>query len=149
MGQFDKYIGIPYKDKGKDFSGVSCIGLVQLIYKEERGIILPDFSLLKYSKGLSEKEDEKLIEVMAEDCANKGIGRTVHPPYQKYDVLMFYGGCTRKVVNHTGVFIGGNKFIHIMEHFRVGEEGSSMVSRLDRFFSSKIYLAMRYVEGEE
>lgn len=38
----EKYIGIPFIDKGKDFNGCDCYGLLQLYYKEEMGIDVPD-----------------------------------------------------------------------------------------------------------
>lgn len=39
----DVYIGIPFAAHGNTHQGVSCWGLVQLYYREQLGIALPDY----------------------------------------------------------------------------------------------------------
>ena len=38
-----KYLGIPFQHHGSDNSGVDCYGILQLFYKEEFNIKLPDY----------------------------------------------------------------------------------------------------------
>lgn len=38
----DKFIGIPFVNRGRDFNGCDCYGLLMLYYKEVLGINVPD-----------------------------------------------------------------------------------------------------------
>ena len=39
--RFDRFVGIPYQDRGRSLVGLDCYGLVRLVYRELRGIDLP------------------------------------------------------------------------------------------------------------
>lgn len=38
-----KYTMIPFADRGRDFTGADCWGIPVLAYREERGIMLPEY----------------------------------------------------------------------------------------------------------
>lgn len=42
--KFENYVGLPWREMGRDVSGVDCWGLVYLFYKNELGIELPTYS---------------------------------------------------------------------------------------------------------
>ena len=130
---FSKYIGLKYKHLGKDFSGVDCFGIVWLIFKEECNIILPDFTTLNYSPGLR-NSDKKVIKDVIE--GNK-LFIKINPPYKIFDCPIFLDSCTRTFANHVGIFISDSEFIHIKENT------TSMVSKLDDYYKSKLYTVIR------
>lgn len=41
---FDRFVGIPYLDKGRSIVGLDCWGLLHLVYREIRGIDLPSYA---------------------------------------------------------------------------------------------------------
>jgi cell wall-associated NlpC family hydrolase len=40
---FEKYVGLPFVDGGRDFNGVDCWGLVRLVLRTECGIEVPSY----------------------------------------------------------------------------------------------------------
>jgi len=128
---FSKYIGLPYKNLGRDFDGVDCYGILFLIFKEERNIILPDFTELKYDKDWYKSENHIIDNIYNWEVVN--------PPYKVFDGLIFYGGCNNTVANHIGMMINDNSFIHISDKY------SSKVDRLSDYWIYRIYKGMRYI----
>jgi len=134
---FSKYIGLPYKNLGRDFSGVDCYGIAVLVFKNELGIDLPDFTDLLYSK-------DRFDILSKEDHILNSIGLqwiSVDEPYKIFDGLIFNSNKDLRLTNHIGLYIGNEKFIHIVV------DSTSMVSKLDDpFWSRKLYGAMRFQE---
>lgn len=134
---FSKYIDIPFKHRGRDFSGCDCYGLVRLIYKEELGIDLPDYLEIDYNCNLNDR-DETHIQDGYQYHLQHGWN-PVKPPFQLYDALVFYASARKVVADHIGLYIDDGKFIHTSAHYKM-----SMVSRLDRIWEAKLYGGARY-----
>ena len=135
---FSKYIDVPFKPRGRDFSGCDCLGLVILIYKEELGIILPDYLDIDYDCDLNMNDDTYLEDGWEEQMLLDW--RPIRPPFKRFDGLLFYANSRRVIADHMGVCIGDGKFIHTSGHYK-----QSMVGRLDKNWLSKLYAGARYV----
>ena len=99
MISYSDYIGIPFKYGGRDRKNLDCYGLVMLLYKELKGIEVPDVNspeILEDIANLVSKEKTKWKECDIEEGA----------------VLIFsikgYGA-------HVGYVIGPDKMIHTWE----------------------------------
>jgi len=101
---YNKYIDIPYKDGGRDASGLDCWGLVRLVYADQFDIQLPSLSE-QYSTA---KDHQQVSEVLAREKENWTIQNTP----EVGDVIVFKMLGTE---THVGVYIGENKFLHIRE----------------------------------
>jgi probable lipoprotein NlpC len=128
----DQYINLPYKNMGRDFNGVDCYGLAYLIFEEERGIQLPDFTDINYTIGWSEDGENYIVDSIYDKWSE------VELPYQLFDCILFYKNANRSIVNHIGVYIGSNKFIHIILRKR------SEINRLDKLWNNRIYKVLRF-----
>ena len=100
---FEKYIGIPYVQKGRDENGVDCWGLVRLVYKNELDINLPSFSA-EYETS----DNERLEELFAQ--YKEGWESTDAPEAGDVVIFRIFG-----YESHIGVCIGDNKFLHVRE----------------------------------
>jgi len=132
---FSKFVGIPYKNKGRSFNGVDCYGLICLVYKEILGIVLPSFEELAYEKRWFLKGKNIIMDNVYEGWYE------ISPPYRIFDGILFYLR-SKNIVNHIGLYIGRNRILHVFS------SSSSIIENLDRY-KDDIYLAMRYSKTEE
>lgn len=132
MYNFDKYINLKFKYKGRDFAGVDCYGLVCLILKNERQIDLPDY---EYSRKWYLEGKNHIVEIKNDLCTwSKADIEKIEP----FDVILFYASPKKMVVNHMGLYIGDERFIH------VSETHNSILEKLSDRWVNRIYAIMRY-----
>ena len=112
----NKYVGIPYKAKGRDLDGLDCWGLVRVIYKDLYNIDLPSFS-----ESYDINDDNRIQELVHQ--YREGWEQKQEP--ESGDVIIFriFGNET-----HVGVVVGDTTFIHV-------REGSDCV--IDNFTNTK------------
>lgn len=100
---FEKYIGIPYAEKGRDENGTDCWGLVRLVYKNELNIDLPSFTA-----DYDTTDGERLEELFAQ--YKEGWESTDNPEVGDAVIFRIFG-----YESHIGICIGDNKFLHVRE----------------------------------
>jgi len=98
----DKYLGIPYRHRGRTMEGLDCWGFLKLFYAD-LGIRLFDIEDLEYSRvwGLEGKDYFK--EHHFHDWVQ------VKSP-EILDAVLFVN--SRKIANHAGIVLNNGRFIH-------------------------------------
>ncbi|MCX7779605.1 MAG: C40 family peptidase [Negativicutes bacterium] len=100
-------IGVPFVNGGRDLTGMDCYGLAQWVFKKY-GIDLPDYKI--------SCEDATRIDCQIAEAKPNWIEcRWPNVPVPALVVMRFNSPI---FCNHTGVYIGGGRFIHTRE--RVG-----------------------------
>ena len=96
-----KYLGVPYKNRGRDTNGLDCWGLVLCIYKDIFGIDLPD--LENYEVDWSYKGNDYIMERYTNEWVR------VEQP-QEMDIVLMHN--KKGISNHAGVMLDNKNFIH-------------------------------------
>ena len=91
LGKAQKYVGIPYKTKGKDKTGFGCFGLVNYFFKEE-------FNIDLFKNYFNLKEDV-LIKLPTQKNKTQAL--------EDLDILIFKAPdfLKKTFVFHCGIFI--------------------------------------------
>lgn len=111
------WIGVPYKWGGSDRSGIDCSGLVLNIYK--------DF----YKKPLSIRTTNQMLENFQ--------------PVKLNDIqpgdLLFFNTIKGPEVDHVGLYLGNNEFVH------AGSKGV-VIANVSSPYWRKAFVTARHVE---
>lgn len=100
----NKYIGIPFSEKGRTEEGLDCWGLVRTIYNKELNINLP--SLDSYE---NVKELEALSKIISNQTTSEQWGRIEVGKEKPFDVLVF---SVRNLETHVGLAVAKGLMIH-------------------------------------
>ncbi len=85
----EAWVGTPYRYGGNSRQGIDCSGLVYQLYKQVFGLTLP-----------------------RQANAQRQMGYSVHYPYLKPGDLIFFRFRTEERIEHVGVYLGQNQFVH-------------------------------------
>jgi hypothetical protein len=110
----NKYVGIPYKDNGRDLDGVDCWGLARYVYNKEFNISLPSFSF-NYDSG----DRERIQELIAQ---YREGWEEITQEYKTGDLVLFR---MMGYESHVGIVTEYPYFLHARE------KADSSVERLD------------------
>ena len=103
-----RYVGIPFKDGGRDFSGLDCWGLVRLAWKEERGILMPDMGD-EYSSAFARGDVSGLFSSYTAQDWNVDVTAL---PRRELDVLVF---SFASLELHVGLWVAPGEMLHVMK----------------------------------
>lgn len=104
------YLGLPYRDRGRDRAGLDCYGLVMLVNREQFGRIVPDYVYRSATDGDA---------VAATVAANLECdwAPTHHPAAGDLVMLRIAGRPW-----HCGVVAAPGLMLHVIDHSRSGIE---------------------------
>lgn len=117
---FDRFVGIPYLDKGRSFVGLDCWGLLHLVFRELHGIELPSYAE-RYVTGADREAMARLIANEMEDWQEVTPGRE-----KTFDGVLMREG---KFPRHIGIVTQPGMLLHV-------EQGET--SRIERYRSGII-----------
>ena len=109
----NRFVGIPFRDLGRDRSGCDCWGLGCIIYQEELGITLPD-----YLGDYASADEQAEISLLISGAAISPLWMPVKGIAVAFDVAVFRRG---RASAHLGIVIRHGIMIHV-----AGEDQSKL-----------------------
>lgn len=116
----NKYIGIPFLDKGRDTNGIDCWGLVRLVYKQEYNIDLPSFS-----SDYEADDTERMRDLVAQ---YKEGWEKIDEPVEGCIVLFNIFG----VESHLGIAVSTTHFLHARDKYTSAIESFESIAWRNR-----------------
>lgn len=110
------YVGLPYRSKGRDRSGVDCWGLVRMGLAEHFGIQMPS-----YADAYADAEDARSVCRAVKRYLRDGWVRVTHPAAGDLVMLRIEGRPW-----HCALMISPTWFVHAPGHDRHGRPVDSM-----------------------
>lgn len=123
MIDYSEYVGIPFRELGRDKGGVDCWGLIKLIFENEYKIVLPEYYISHHDEY---NVTEKMTNV--EDGWHE-----VSQPFEGVICLLTMHENDKSLLNHIGLFINNAKFIQATKTI-----GSFIVGKDHPYWSKKI-----------
>lgn len=102
----NKYVGLPFKDGGRDRNGVDCWGLIRLIYQQELRIDLPTYG------EISAEDLARVAEAVGSNYSLEPWHEISESNILPFDVVVmkFYG---QKRIGHVGIMVhDGRTVLH-------------------------------------
>lgn len=104
MSWSDGYLGLPYRDLGRDVSGCDCWGLVHLVYGRELKTDLPTYAHAYHST-----DERAEIARLIGEAERSSIWHRVYDP-EPFDLVTFRRG---RLTSHIGIVIRPDWMLHM------------------------------------
>lgn len=131
MIDYSRFIGLEYKCRARGPNKVDCYGLCVLVYKNILGIELPDHLEVDYNDKWYKEGKNCILDNI------KNNWDRVNKPFKIHDLIVLYNGTTI-FPNHTALWLGNNKILHIYE------STTSHIDKYSGYWESKFYCALRW-----
>ncbi len=132
MNWSDKYIGIPYLDRGRGFDGCDCWGLARLVYARELGIALPS-----YTEAYSSAEEAAEVAALLDRRHDKQIWQPVENP-RPFDLILYRHG---RLSTHVAIVIDDRWMLHIQS-----DDAAKIEDRTDPRWASRFVGVYRHIQ---
>lgn len=114
----DAFIGIPWRDKGRDRAGCDCWGLVRLVLAEAAGFDVPS-----YDEGYVSADEAREVSAIVRGEQASSVWIEVNGAPRAFDVALWRRGLHRW---HAGIVVRPGLALHMVE------EDAAKLERYDR-----------------